>query len=272
MNSNYVLEVFLVTCVLYYFFVSLKHNQQSSLALQQSTMSKQEKRQLQAHELQKTQQSLQASAAAAGTLGGLVGGGYHGGGQLGKFYHAAMYTPPKRIIDWKGFDIDASEFNKNKQVYMSTLGRSGYTKNIADALQRDGVETQGFRNLFTETAEERQAINKALSAEAAKDLKPGFLISEGLHADTVKLRPLQMSKELYPGKTIPMQLETTELEKQAAKYAAEEAAYLRGGIMSRFAGSSVGAAVGVAAATAVMDYFMGSDDEEGDGEIEDEEM
>ena len=228
-----------------------------------------------------------------------MGGGYHGGGQLGKFYHAAMYTPPEPKIQVYNaldevFDVDAGQLT-NKPKYMRELGSSDYTKNVADALRDDAAKTRRFKKLFTDTATEREAINKALSAEAAKDLKPGFLISEGLHADTVKLRPLQrlkelakplkpgfliseglhadtvklrplqMSKELYPGQTIPMQLETTALEKQAAKYAAEEAAYLRGGLMSRFAGSSVGAAVGVAAATAVMDYFMGSDDEEGEG-------
>jgi hypothetical protein len=301
MNSNYVLELLLVTCVLYYLFVSLKHNQLSSLALQQRSMSKQEQRQLQAQELQRTQQSIQSSATAAGTLAALVGGGYRGGGALGDTLHAAMYTKPDNMLKIGSGKYDALQFHENPDGYLDNLAKKHFGNNTAKLLHQNDLNEELLDDFFLDSADDRKLIQRAQAGYNTKynetlfkDAKynpkgtfpttePGFLISDELHTDQVLKRLIEkgdidpihlearsaiLSEEGAGLSAIPLKAETTAATRASEAFLAEEAAFAKAGARLNFAGSSVGAAVGVAAASALMDYFMG---EEEASEDEDEE-
>ena len=300
MNSNYVLELLLVTCVLYYLFVSLKHNQLSSLALQQSSMSKQEQRQLQAQELQRTQQGLASSATAAGTLAALVGGGYRGGGALGDTLHAAMYTTPNTELRVGDNKYDALKFHANREEYIDKLTKNPLRVNTAKDLLANETNQTLLDDWFEHSEGDRHTIqlakaghntqyNKGLNdyIETFKDAtynpkgtlpttEPGFLISDELHTDQVLKRLIQqgdidpthlsdrlaiLPKERAGLSAIPLKPETTAATRASKTYLAEEAAFAKTGARLNLAGSSVGAAVGIAAASALMEYFMGEEDE-----------
>ena len=294
MNSNYVLELLLVTCVLYYLFVSLKHNQLSSLALQQRSMSKQEQRQLQAQELQRTQQGLASSATAAGTLAALVGGGYRGGGALGDTLHEAMYTKPDNMLRIGNGKYDALKFHANREEYIDKLTKNPFRATTAEALLENEHNTTLLDDFFLDSVDDRKRIQLAQAGHNTrynetffKDAKynpkgtlpttePGFLISDELHTDQVLKRLIEqgdidpihlearsaiLSEEAAGLSAIPLKAETTAATRASEAFLAEEAAFAKAGARLNFAGSSVGAAVGIAAASALMEYFMGEEDE-----------